>query len=132
MVPISRSRLRTPASRVYSRMMMRKASSSMVTASGAETVLAQLTRDQIAPRDADLLFLGVAREVDDLHAVAQRRVHRTDLVGRGDEEHLRQIDRHFEVVIAERVVLRRVEHLEQRRRRVALVTRRRPCRARRA
>ena len=43
-----------------------------------------------------------------------------ELVGRGDEEHLRQVDRHFEVVVAERVVLRRVEHLEQRRRRVAL------------
>ena len=43
-----------------------------------------------------------------------------ELVGRGDEQHPREIDVDLEVVIAERVVLRRVEHLEQRRRRIAL------------
>ncbi len=36
-------------------------------------------------------------------------------VGRGDEQHLRQIERHVQVVIAERVVLLRIQHLEQRR-----------------
>ena len=42
-------------------------------------------------------------------------------VGRGDEQHPRQVEVDLEVVVAERVVLRRVEHLEQRRRRVAPV-----------
>ncbi len=47
-------------------------------------------------------------------------MQRPQLVRRGDEQHVREVERHFEVVIAEGVVLRRVEHLEQRRRRVAL------------
>ena len=38
-----------------------------------------------------------------------------------DEEHLGEIEGHAEVVIDEAAVLRRVEHLEERRRRVALV-----------
>ena len=37
-----------------------------------------------------------------------------------DEQHARQVDVDLEVVIAERVVLRRIEHFEQRRRRIAL------------
>ena len=44
-----------------------------------------------------------------------------ELIGGRDEEHPREVERHLEVVIAERVVLRRVEDLEQRRRRVALI-----------
>ena len=40
-------------------------------------------------------------------------------VGRGDEEHLAQIERHVQVVIAELAVLLRVEHFQQRRRRIA-------------
>ena len=44
-----------------------------------------------------------------------------ELIGRGDEEHAREIDVDLEVVIAERVILRGVEHLEQRRGGIALV-----------
>ncbi len=62
----------------------------------------------------------VTRERDDLHAVEQRRMDRPQLVGRGDEEHARQIHVDLEVVVAERVILRRVEHLEQRRRGIPL------------
>ncbi len=47
------------------------------------------------------------------------RRNRIEHVRRGDEQHLGQIERHVEVVIAERVVLLRIEHFEQRRRRVA-------------
>ena len=43
-----------------------------------------------------------------------------DEVRRRDEQHLAQVERHAEIVIGERVVLRRVEHLEQRARRIAL------------
>ena len=42
-----------------------------------------------------------------------------DHVGRGDEQHLGQVEVHLEVVVPEGVVLGRVEHLEQRRGRVA-------------
>ena len=42
-------------------------------------------------------------------------------VRRGQEQHVGQVEVDFEVVIAEGVVLRRVQHLEQGRRRVAAV-----------
>ena len=47
-------------------------------------------------------------------------MNRAELVGGGDEEHAREVDRDLEVVVAEGVVLRRVEDLEQRRRGIAL------------
>ena len=40
-------------------------------------------------------------------------------VGGGDEQHLREVERHVEVVVDEGVVLLGVEHLEQRRRGIA-------------
>ena len=43
-----------------------------------------------------------------------------DEVGGGDEQHFAQVERHAQVVIGERVVLGRIEHLEQRARGVAL------------
>ena len=85
-----------------------------------QPVLLELPRHEIHPRDVDLLVLGVAAERDELHAVEQRRVDRAELVRGRDEEHARQVERNLEVVIAERVVLRRVEHFEERRRRIAL------------
>ena len=69
--------------------------------------------------DLDLLLLGVAGELEHFHAVAQRLRDRVQHVGRADEHHVRQVVLDVEVVVEERVVLFRVEHLEQRRRRVA-------------
>ena len=66
-----------------------------------------------------LLLFAVALQRNDLHAVLQRRRHGIEHVGRADEQHLRQIERHVEVVIAERVVLLRIERFKQRRRRIA-------------
>jgi hypothetical protein len=40
-------------------------------------------------------------------------------VGRADEHHVRQVELDVQVVIEERAVLLRIEHFEQRRRRVA-------------
>ena len=56
---------------------------------------------------------------DDLHPVEQRPGDGLGDVGRRDEQHPRQVEVDLEVVVAERVVLCRVEHLEQGRRRVA-------------
>ncbi len=75
----------------------------------------------MVPGDGDLLGLGVAVDPDDLHPVEQRARDGLDHVGGGDEQHPRQVEVDLEVVVAERVVLRRVEHLEQRRGRVAPV-----------
>ena len=66
-----------------------------------------------------LLFFGVPRQLEHFHAVAQRVRHRVEHVGGGQEQHLGQIERHVEVVIGEGVVLFGIEHLEQRRGRVA-------------
>ena len=89
--------------------------------SDLQAVLLELPRHQVALRDGQLLPLGVARELHHLHAVEQRPGDVLDEVRRGDEQHLREVERHAQVVVGEGVVLRRVEHLEQRARRVALV-----------
>src|SRR5215210_2408619 len=41
-----------------------------------QAMFAHLTRDEIAPRDVQLLFLAVTRELNDLHSIEQRRVQR--------------------------------------------------------
>ncbi len=83
-------------------------------------MLLALSRHEVAPRDVQLVLLRVAREADDLHAIQQRRRDRLQHVRGRDEEHVRQVEGHLQVVIAEGVVLLRVEHLEHRRRRIAL------------
>src|SRR3712207_2628335 len=50
---------------------------------------------------------------------SQRRRDRLELVRGADEEDLREVERQVEVVVAERRVLLRVEHLEHRARGVA-------------
>ena len=75
--------------------------------------------DEVALRDAELLVLGVAGELDDVHAVEQRPGNRVERVRGADEQHLREVERQVEVVVAEVPVLLRVEHLEHRARRVA-------------
>ncbi len=84
-----------------------------------QAVFLGLLRDQIFVRDVQLFFAGIAGELDDFHAVAQRLRYGVHPVGRGDKKHLREIERHIQVVIAERVVLFWVENFHQRRRRVA-------------
>ena len=84
-----------------------------------EAVAFDLARPEIAARDRDLLVDGVAIEGDHLHAIQQRTRDPVSHVRRGNEQHLRQIDLDVQVVIAEGVVLRRVEHFQQRGRRVS-------------
>ena len=118
--PISRSRLRHAGfARVVPRDVMQRLVGHRHLL-GLQAVRLELAAHQVTPRDLDLLFLGVAGELDDLHAVAQRARDGVELVGRGDEQHLRQVERHVEVVVAEGRVLLRVEHLEQGRCRVAV------------
>ena len=70
-------------------------------------------------RDLQLFFLGVPGQLQHFHAVAECGRNRIEHVRRGDEQHFGQIERDIEIVIAERVVLLRIEHLEQRRRGIA-------------
>ena len=81
----------------------------------AQSVALDLPRPQVALRDRDLLVGGVSVEADHLHAVEERARDRLGHVPRRDEEDLREVELDVEVVVAERVVLGGVEHLEQRR-----------------
>ena len=74
---------------------------------------------QMAFDDLELLFFGVARQFQHFHPVAQRRRNRIEHVGRGQEQHLGEIEGNIEIMIDEGVVLLGVEYLEQRRGRVA-------------
>jgi hypothetical protein len=76
-------------------------------------------RDQELLRDLHLLELEIAREADHLHAVDQRTRDRVERVARRQEQDLREVEVDLEVVVLERVVLLRIEHLEERRRRIA-------------
>ena len=83
----------------------------------------QLPGQQVPAGDRHLLGLGVAVQRDRLHPVHERLRDRLGHVGGRDEQHVGQVQLDLEVVVAERVVLRRVQHLEQRGRRVAAVVR---------
>ncbi len=84
-----------------------------------EAVLLELSPNEISARDLQFLAVGVAGEGNDFHAVAHRFRDAFNVVGRGDENDLREIERHIEVTIDKGVVLPRIEHFEQRARRIA-------------
>ncbi|OPZ86875.1 MAG: hypothetical protein BWY76_00743 [bacterium ADurb.Bin429] len=84
-----------------------------------QAVFAALARHQVAFGDLQLFHFGVAGQADDFHAVLQRRRDGLQHVRGADEEHLGEVERNLQVVIAEGEVLRRVEHFQQRRRGVA-------------
>jgi hypothetical protein len=88
---------------------------------GAQPRVLPLPRKEEALGDGLLLLLRVAAELHRLHAVVQRRRDVLGVVGRRDEEHLAQVERHAQVVVRELVVLRGVQHLQQRAGRIALV-----------
>jgi hypothetical protein len=79
-----------------------------------------LPLDEIAAGDLELFVLDITRQVDDLHAVAQRARDAVEDISRRDEHDLREIERHAEIVVAEGRILLGVEHLEQRRGRITL------------
>src|SRR5258706_332962 len=87
---------------------------------GLEPIFLELARDEVAARNLELLLLRVSRQLDDLHAVAQRPRDGVEDVRRGDENQPRKVVGYAEIVVAERVVLSRIEHFEQGRGRIAV------------
>ena len=69
--------------------------------------------------NGNLLHIDVPVDGDQLHSVEQRPGDSVERVGRGDKDHIGEVKVQLKVVIAERVVLRRIEHLQQCRRRIA-------------
>ena len=88
---------------------------------GAQSVRDALLGHQVIARDRQLFGLDVAGQADDLHAIAQRLGDAAEVVGGADEQHAREVDAHVEVMVEEVLVLFRVQHLKQRRGRIALV-----------
>jgi hypothetical protein len=86
----------------------------------------------VPPRDHLLLLQRVAGQPDDLHAVEEGRLNRVEDVRGRDEEDPGEVVRDRQVVIAEGVVLLRVEDFQQRRGRDRPGSPLRACRSRRA
>ena len=63
----------------------------------------------------------IAGQLDDLHTIEQWPRDRIKRIGRRYEQHVGEIERHLDKMVAERVVLLRVEHLQKRRGWVAAV-----------
>src|SRR5439155_1526943 len=72
---------------------------------GGEPMGGELLRDQILSRDPDLLLVRVPGQHQDLHPVTQGPGDRVEGVGGGDEQHLRQVEGHPEIIVDEAVVL---------------------------
>ncbi len=73
----------------------------------------QLAREQVVAGDDDLLVLGVTVEPDQLHPVEQGLRDGVQDVGGGEEDDVAEVEFDLQVVVAEGVVLRRVEHFEE-------------------
>jgi hypothetical protein len=80
-----------------------------------QTVFRDLFGNQVPSGDLEFLFFGVTGELDDLHAISERGLDRIEHVRSGNEHHVGKIERHSQIVVAERMVLFRIEHFEQRR-----------------
>ena len=85
----------------------------------AQTVGLRLFRDQEILGNVELVKFGVARNPDDLHPVPEGQRDGMQSVGRRDEKDFREIIIDVQIMIVEGEILLRVEHFEQRRRRVA-------------
>ena len=84
-----------------------------------KTVLFKLLGQQVLEGYVQFLLLGVAGDIYYLHAVQQRPRYGVGGIGRCNEHHLGQVKGHLQVVVPERVVLLRVQHLQHGRRGVA-------------
>ena len=78
-----------------------------------EAVIFPLLRNDVTLGDLQLLRFGVARDLDDLHTITERVRNRVQLVCRCNEEHLREIKLHLQIVVLEGCVLLGIEHFKQ-------------------
>ena len=78
-----------------------------------QAVFLDLFRQKMLAGDLGLFLHGVAGQGDDLHAVAQGGRDGFQMVGRTQEHDLGKIKGHVQVMVAEGVVLFRVQHFQQ-------------------
>ena len=84
-------------------------------------MLFQLLGHEVLFCNLQLFLVRIRAQLDNLHTVAQGRGNGVQRIGRCDKQHVRQIKRQFDKVIAERSVLLGVKDLKQRRTRIPLV-----------
>ncbi len=80
-----------------------------------QAIFLLLLGDEEFFRDLDFFLLGIAGNRDHFHPVQQRPRNIVQRIGGNHPEHVRQVERQFDIVVAERIVLLGIEHLEQRR-----------------
>src|SRR6185503_12615119 len=73
----------------------------------------------MAKSDLQLLLFGVAGEADYFHPIPESGLHRVENVCGSHENHVRQIKRDPEIVVAKSIVLLRIQNFQKRGRRVA-------------
>src|SRR4029079_6338181 len=84
-----------------------------------ETVAFSLFRHEVSFCNLEFFAFRITGETEYLETILKRGRNRMQHVCRGDEEYFREIVFDVEITLLQRVVLFRIEHLEQRRTRVA-------------
>jgi hypothetical protein len=84
-----------------------------------QAMLFQLAGNKIPFGNLKLFGFGIAGQFDHFEAITQGRVNRFQPVRRCDEQYAREIKWNIEIMIGERVVLRRIQNFEQCRGRIA-------------
>ena len=77
-------------------------------------MIVEQLRNEVLLGDLHLLRLGVARKTNDFHTIAERRRNRVEDVRGTHEQRMREIVGNLQVAIDERVILFRIQHLQQR------------------
>ncbi|OQC02803.1 MAG: hypothetical protein BWX80_03015 [Candidatus Hydrogenedentes bacterium ADurb.Bin101] len=80
---------------------------------GLQSGRGDLPRNKKKPRDLRLFLVRIAGQAHHFHAVLKRKGNVVFTVGGGNEKDFRQVKAYFEVVVAEMLVLFRVQRLEQ-------------------
>ena len=78
-----------------------------------QSVVGEFFRYEMMLCNLHLLLGDISAEFNDFHSVEQRPRNGVEVVGRGDEHHVREVVVDVEVVVVEGIVLLRVEDLEE-------------------
>ena len=97
-----------------------------------DAVIVKLAGNEILARDLEFFLVGVARKLNYFHAVRQGGRNRIEQIGRANKQHVGEIERQIQIMIAEGVVLFRDPRLPAARPTDRRENRRRLCRSRRA
>ncbi len=108
-----RSRVRTPASRVYWSMMASMVGFREFDLFGGDAVLFELAWEEVFAGDGEFVVLGIAGDFDEFHAVFEGGRDGLHIVCGADEDDFGEVEGDGEVVVGEGVVLLGVEDFEE-------------------